>query len=33
MISDFDLDMNGTIDFNEFLRILHSRPCDMDTKP
>lgn len=32
MISDYDMDMNGTLDFDEFLKILQTRPCDMDTR-
>ncbi len=26
------MDMNGTIDFEEFLKILQTRPCDTDSR-
>ena len=31
LISDFDFDMNGTVDFDEFYKMMLDRPCETDT--
>lgn len=32
MLSDFDNDESGIIEFREFIKMMTMRPCDLDSK-